>query len=289
MERASYDWSEDSIRLTSTPSPLAKSIFFYVEEVGYFKTKPLYFTERAHLNSFLMVYTLSGKGALNYKGKSYTLSKGQMFFIDCMEYHYYETDKTELWEILWVHFNGAASRGYYEAFYENAPPIIDLGDNTIIAEYMKQLITNHKRVDIPVELINSNIIVNLLTDLIVITKMQNTASNSFPKYIQLIIKFIDNCFNEKISLDLLAQKFAVSKFHLAKEFKRYTGFSPNEYLINTRINYSKELLQYTNLSISEISEKVGIPNTSHFIKLFKFRTELTPLSYRTRWKLNSTK
>ncbi len=46
QERAAYTWSEDSIRLIMTPSALAKSIYFYVQEAGYFKTDDTYFTER---------------------------------------------------------------------------------------------------------------------------------------------------------------------------------------------------------------------------------------------------
>ena len=52
LERYSSSWSEDSIRFINTPGKTAKSIYFYVQEVGYFKTQPPYFTEREHLNLF---------------------------------------------------------------------------------------------------------------------------------------------------------------------------------------------------------------------------------------------
>ena len=95
LERASFDWSEDSIRFINTPSPKAKSTFFYMQEAGYFKTTPPYFTERAGLPSFLIVYTLSGKGILHYGDDEYTLSNGQCFFINCMNHHDYETPPPE--------------------------------------------------------------------------------------------------------------------------------------------------------------------------------------------------
>ena len=61
MENASYDWSVDSIRIINTPSASAKMTFFYVQEMGYFKTVPPYFTERAGLTSYLILYTLTIK------------------------------------------------------------------------------------------------------------------------------------------------------------------------------------------------------------------------------------
>ena len=67
LERFSSDWSEDSLRLIVTPSALAKSIYYYVQDTGYFKTSYPYFTERANLNSFLLVYTVSGQGLLRYQ------------------------------------------------------------------------------------------------------------------------------------------------------------------------------------------------------------------------------
>ena len=87
LERASYTWSEDSVRLFATPSMTARSLYFYMQEAGYFKTVWPYFTERASLNSFLVLYTLSGEGRLSYEGQEYEVTEGTCFFIHCMKHH----------------------------------------------------------------------------------------------------------------------------------------------------------------------------------------------------------
>ena len=69
IENLNFSWSEDSIRFINTATPTARQVFFYVQEVGDFLTFSPYFTERANLNSFLIIYTLSGKGKLDYKEK----------------------------------------------------------------------------------------------------------------------------------------------------------------------------------------------------------------------------
>lgn len=287
MERVQCDWSSDSVRLIATPSPAAKSAFFYVQEAGYFQTQPQYFTERSHLNSYLVVFTLSGKGYLKYNNKNYTLLHKQAFFIDCMEHHYYETDREDRWEILWVHFNGSSSRGYYNQYIKNSSPVLNIADNSLIPAILHQIVDVQRKKDIRTEIICSKLIVELLTELLLENSNINMADSFLPIYIQSAMDELDKRFNERITLDQLANKFSVSKFHFSKEFKKFTGITPNEYLISARINYAKELLKYSSVPITEIAEMVGINNISHFINLFKSRTGGTPLTFRNKWKIQS--
>jgi len=138
LERASYSWSNDSIRLIVTPSSVAKSIFFYIQEAGYFKTQAPYFTERQNLDSFLIVYTISGKGLLRYEGKEYTLSSGQCFYINCMNHHYYEALTNNTWEFLWIHFNGSTALGYYEEFVRTGFKILNIQDRFLIESTLRR-------------------------------------------------------------------------------------------------------------------------------------------------------
>jgi AraC-like DNA-binding protein len=284
LERYSSSWSEDSIRFINTPGKTAKSIYFYLQEVGYFKTKPPYFTERENLNSFLMVYTLSGEGNLQYRGQDYQIKTGQCFLINCMEHHHYEVSKNSDWEFLWLHFNGANALGYFEEFSRNGFKIIQVAQPKIFESTLYQLIDIHKNKSATTDIITSQCIHTLLTELIV----QNTAGNSpqflLPKYIKSIMKYIDLHFSEELSLDFLAQYQNINKFHLSHEFKKYTGLTLKEYIITTRLSHAKDLLKYTEKTVQEISEECGIFHTSHFINLFKSREGCTPFVYRKEWK-----
>jgi AraC-like DNA-binding protein len=283
-ERASYDWTEDSIRIMATPSVIARSTFFYVQEIGSFQTKPNYFTEREHLPSYLIVFTRGGKGYLTYENKKYTLLPNQIFFIDCMNYHYYETDKNELWDILWVHFNGPSSQGYYQYFKKQGSPVVSVSGNSPITQIIKNLLDVQQTHELHKEPFASKLITDLLTELIFAANTTVSSSAVIPDSISKIMKELEHRFNERISLDQLASAHAISKFHLVREFKKYTGFTPNEYLINCRISNAKKLLKYSDLSVSEIAFSVGIDNISHFIHLFKSREQLTPLNYRKQWQ-----
>lgn len=271
------------MRLIATPSQHAKSTFFYVQEIGHFQTLPGYFTEREHLNSFLIVYTIAGTGYLKYRNQAYTLGPGQLFFIDCIEHQHYETDNQNLWEISWVHFNGVTSRGYFEQFIKGSEPVISLNAESKIPDMLEQLTQLHKQKDFRTEPLSSKILVDLLTELLITAYKPQPYTDTLPVFLPPIVDYLDRHYNEKIRLDHLAVLFAINKFHLAKEFKKFMGYSPNEYVIDLRINKAKEWLMYSKAPVEEIAVRVGIDNVSHFINLFKKRVEMTPLAFRKKW------
>jgi len=105
-----------------------------------------------------------------------------------------------------------------------------------------------------------------------------------PDYIRETLNIMEKRYAEKLTLDALAGHAAVSKYHLAKKFKDCTGYSPGDYLITMRITRAKELLQYSDLPVADVAERVGFDNASHFIQMFKRRTGQTPLAFRRMWR-----
>lgn len=276
-------WTEDSVRLIATPSPFAKSALFYVQEAGHFITAGEYYTEREHLDSYLVVFTLSGQGQLTYLGDTYPLLPNQVFFINCMNYQHYCTLSAP-WELLWVHLNGSSIRGYYEQFSSRGCPVLTLGLQSELPNFLREIVRVQQHKSVQTEIISSKLLVQLLTELLLASQEQEAPSASAPGYIPSMKQELELNYSKKLTLDHLAKLYKVSKYHLAKQFKQFTGFSPGEYLINTRITHAKELLKYSDMPVSEIAAQVGIDNVSHFINLFKDRTEHTPLIYRKKWQ-----
>lgn len=283
LERASYSWSKDSIRMITIPSKTAKMTYFYAQELGHFKTKAPYFTERENLDSFLIIYTISGFGRLKYLGKEYQLKKGQCFFIHCQEYHYYWTKEDEEWEFLWIHFNGANVLGYYKQFVFNGFKVLNINEKNV-EELMNHAIELNQRKNFTTELLTSNVIQNILTELLIRNCTNDMKRVFIPKYIKMIAKKIESSFREPLCLDDFQREWNRSKYHISKEFKKYIGVTVNEYIISSRISYAKELLKYSELSINEITFEIGMNNVTHFINLFKAREKKTPLLYRKEWK-----
>jgi AraC-like DNA-binding protein len=92
--------------------------------------------------------------------------------------------------------------------------------------------------------------------------------------------FIDQNLHSKITLDDLANQACLNADYFSKIFNEIMGIRPIEYINKKRIERSQMLLISTNLSISQIAEKVGISNNSYFSTLFKKLTHLTPDEYQ---------
>lgn len=91
---------------------------------------------------------------------------------------------------------------------------------------------------------------------------------------------MEHHYEQKITLDDMAQFCGLSKYHLCREFKRYTSFSPKEYLLQLRIARAKMLLLGSELPACRIGALVGIPDETNFTRLFRHRVGMTPGEYR---------
>ncbi len=93
-------------------------------------------------------------------------------------------------------------------------------------------------------------------------------------------RYIEEHFQEQITLKAIAKVFYTNMYYLSHLFKEVSGFTFKEYLILQRISKAKELLVHTNQSITDVAMSSGFGNVSHFIRIFKNNEGMTPLQYR---------
>ena len=287
FEDYSVGWSRDSIRLMPTASETAKRLFFYIQECGYFKTDASYYTERANLNSFLVIFTISGSGILHYQGEIYRLTPGYACLINCNERHFYQCAPDSRWEFLWMHFNGTHALGYYEEFVKNGFHLLQCQDTCSMELTLRRIVAIHQKTDVTTELISSQLITNVLTEFLTDTCTFSQTTFVLPTTVLETKRYIDKHFREPLSLDLLAGQQHISKYHLAHEFKKYVGMPVNEYIIRARLSYAKELLRFSKLSVNEIADQIGMNQSSYFIRIFKERESMTPNQFRRQWTVDN--
>ena len=282
FEKYTTRWTSDSLRIINTPSDKGLPPSFFIQETGHFITLPGYYTERADLPSYLIIYTLAGAGKLYYEGAEHEITAGRAAFIDCQKHHKYEMCEGENWEFLWVHFSGDRADSYYDIFNKDGAAVSCKLSRSEVPEIMRKIVEINQNSDIMTELKNIALITDLVTEIICVP-LEKAASKT-PEFVGNISKYIETNYNENITLNALAEMFSISKYHLVREFKKHVGQSPVEYLIKCRITRAKELLKTTKLSLSEISERVGIASENHFSAMFKARTGETPGEFRRLWR-----
>lgn len=91
--------------------------------------------------------------------------------------------------------------------------------------------------------------------------------------------YIDNNYNNDLNLDLLSHFRYISKYHMLRLFKKYYGLTPRQYLIDKRIEKSKEQL-INGMSITETCFAVGFESLGSFSTLFKTKTGKSPTEFQ---------
>ncbi|UUZ92976.1 AraC family transcriptional regulator [Paenibacillus sp. P25] len=100
--------------------------------------------------------------------------------------------------------------------------------------------------------------------------------------IERIKAVMDQRYAENLTVSDIAESVYLSSTYVSLLFKQETGETVYEYLTKVRIERAKELLRDARIKFYEICDAVGYSDPSHFSKIFKKYTGLTPSAYRDR-------
>jgi AraC family transcriptional regulator of adaptative response / methylphosphotriester-DNA alkyltransferase methyltransferase len=100
------------------------------------------------------------------------------------------------------------------------------------------------------------------------------------EWVAVMTEYIDHNYMAPLTLETLAEVCHGSPYHLHRTFKKVTGITPVDYIQQKRIAKASEYLLTTEQAVAEIALRVGLPNTSYFITLYKKKTGYTPTQFR---------
>lgn len=113
-------------------------------------------------------------------------------------------------------------------------------------------------------------------------QMRDEEGKEYSKAVRDSIIYMEDHYNQNISLEEICMEISISKNYFCYLFKRETGMSLWNYLTVIRLNHGKALLEKTDLKSYEIALQVGYDNPSYFSKLFKKYEGMTPNEYRKK-------
>ena len=94
--------------------------------------------------------------------------------------------------------------------------------------------------------------------------------------------YLKEHYTDKFSLDQIADALFINKNYLARVYKEVTGRTLLWDHNHLRCEAAKELLEDRGLTISVVAYKTGFSSSSHFSRIFKIHTGVTPSEYRRR-------
>ncbi len=269
---------ENSKLFFYSPSQTAKSLYYYAVSSGHFFCDKNYHLVRKTFKSILVLYVLGGSFTfVNSQGRHITAHTGEAVLLDCYQPHEYYT--TEALEFLWVHICGADSVKLYNEIVKANGNVINAKDNQLIKKLISRIINSMEAPQRLSEQAISIDIYKLLLELL--NPFSQSGNESKSEYItEQVRSYIFENLSEKLSLAVLSQIAQMSPSHFSRVFKAQTGFSPYDYVLTARLNKAKDLLQKTDLSISQIAEATGFNSESNFIYFFTGNTGVSPTKFR---------
>jgi len=275
--------SVQSKRLIPTPGNDARKYFHYVQEIGTLTSKSPHISTRKNIHSFLFFVVEKGSGFFTYDNRRLEIHTGDCIFIDCHTSYSHESSKEDPWTLSWVHFYGKNLPEYYAYFKSGGYSYhFHPSDTSPILSLLNNLYSEQEKKSVYCDILSHK----YLTDLVTFCFTENSPmekTESMQNKLQDIRNYMENNFFQKISLDNLAEQFFISKYHLAREYKKYYGATLIHDLNNIRISKAKSLLRFTSKSMDEIATECGFSDAAYFIKVFKTVENITPHAYRKLW------
>lgn len=109
----------------------------------------------------------------------------------------------------------------------------------------------------------------------------NVSNGGFELYYMMkTTEFLQNNFDKKLNLTELFQQANMSRSTFLRNFKKYYGVTPSEYQTQYRIKQAKAMLSGTDKNITTIAHDCGFFDCSHFIRIFRDKTGISPLAFR---------
>ena len=256
-------------------------------QFGWEQCAPSHSFGPAARNHYLFHYCLSGTGTLiadNSRGESisYQIRSGQGFMIFPNQVCTYIADHKIPWEYAWIEFDGLRARETVTLAGLSPDQPVYKARYKDIAETMKNemlYIVTHKE-ESPFHLLGH---LYLFIDSFVraSTSTQINKGNRLRDfYIKEAFSFIEQNFQNDISVEDIAASCGLNRSYFGKIFHETTGKSPQAFLISYRMTKAAELLKLTELSIADIGNAVGYPNQLHFSRAFKNVYGIPPRQWR---------
>ncbi|MGL6173893.1 MAG: AraC family transcriptional regulator [Cellulosilyticaceae bacterium] len=256
-----------------------------ISTCGFEKCNPKLVYGPRVIDHYLIHYVVKGKGKFCINGVTYEIKKGQGFLIPPDVLGDYGPSDDEPWEYFWVGFNGAKASQYIaQAHLSVNQPVFSYTGDERLKQCMQEMVectrlTYNKQLRVLTKLYEficlmiENNTLGKEDTLLVAPTVQDYALEA--------VEYIENNFFRNITINDIAKYLNLNRSYLYKLFKSYSGISPQQFLINYRMERACELLGSTQLTITQVAASVGYTDSLVFSNRFKKYKGMSPTEYRT--------
>ena len=247
----------------------------FINTTGYFDATSHFETYNPNgRDDYYLMYITDGQLTVEFDDGEHTVKKGNVVIFP-PKYGYKYRGKPPL-HYLYSHFTGSYADRLLEECGFNSLPCIIKNDFNVELDNKFNFMIDTFLLKKPLW---AQRCACILQDMLI--DIHNDAldkSDNSP--LKASLKHIHSFFTSKIDIHYLASLENLSNSRYVVVFKDQIGKSPNEYIIDLRLQFAKNLLESTNMSIKQISERVGYSDQYFFSRLFKKHLGVSPQGYR---------
>ena len=263
-------------------------IFFHLKE-----KKQIEFEFHYHDFNKIVIF-ISGKVTYLIEGKAYELKPWDILFVSSNEVHKPLIDPEETYEriVIWINSKflekhnteGNNLMTCFELASSQKCSLLRLSPELLISikNTMSQLEAAYKDNEFGNYVLKNALFLQVMVYLNrLVLKSEDNSRNSDIKYdenIDNILNYINTNLNSDLSLDKLSDKFYMSKYYLMHKFKKYTGYTIYNYIMQKRIIMANNLIK-GGKPITEACFECGFGDYSSFLKAFKKIFGASPKQY----------
>lgn len=246
--------------------------------------------ERHFHNIYELIYVCGGEAVFNFGKKRYTAKPDDMLFIGKLEEHSVEIKGDSYLryytKISPEQLNRLVSDPLLKSVFFNRPNdfnhVFDMSDaKDEMRRIWEKLVREHNSPGDAGDMYTNA----LFTEMLVMCYRLNKPQFPLPgKYIHEAVveaqAYIDINYAEPISIEKLAGMSFLSVSYFSHAFLSWTGYSPKQYIMLSRMSAAKEMLTHSALPVKNIAARCGFTDVNNFIRLFKKQMGITPHAYR---------
>lgn len=245
---------------------------------GKFKSKGVWIHPRRIIDTYEIIFMLEGSAYITEENKEYILKKNDILLLEPGKEHFGFKESDEFVSFFWIHYITENPE------YKNFTKHITITDPYILKTLFSQSL--HISNTPSYSPVSRNLYMALIIEEIL---SHIKSSERTPNYLASQIKdYVKVNIENNPTVNEIAKHFGYHENHISRVFKSAYGTTLKKYIEGQILEYSRNLLHTTLYTVNQISRILSFKSENHFIKFFKYHTEMTPTEYRNSFSNTHT-
>lgn len=259
---------------------------YHVTYCGYEQVEPGFQFGPSARTSYLFHVVIKGKGVFEVGEKIFHIHEGQVFLIRPHVETVYRADTEDPWAYGWIGCKGHRLERMMEQMgLTEDNPVVDVSNTSEIFQCILNMMSMQK-ISTSNELFRTSELLRFMGLIMENHEQEHPEIRTYSSeaYAQVAMKYLDANYSQKIKISDLANTIGIERSYLTHIFCETYQKSPQQYLMQIRMEKARELLLTTDLRVSEVAARVGYPDALAFSRTFKKEHGKSPSEYKAAYK-----